>query len=138
MSIQDFIASAAGSLGEDEGKIQSATGGLLQLIQDQVEEGDFHDLLSALPGASSLLGGASGGKSGDGLLGGLAGMASSALGGKLGSSVGVLQLLGKSGLDSGQIGPFVSLFFGFMKQKGSSDLVGKILGKIPELAKLAG
>jgi hypothetical protein len=137
VSIQDFIKSAAENLGEDEGKMESATGGLLKLIQDQAGEGDFQELLSALPGASSLLSGDAG-DGGGGLMGGLAGMAASALGGKASSSLGVLQVLGKSGLDTGQIGPFVSLFFGFLKQKGSGELVGRILGKIPELAKLAG
>ena len=50
----------------------------------------------------------------------------------------MLQLIGKSGLSSGDAGKLVSLFFGFLKQKGSAALVQKILGGVPELAKLAG
>jgi len=142
LSIQDFIEMAAQNLGAEKPKVESATGGLLQMIEKQVSGGDFQELLGVLPGASSLLSkaksGETGSPAGGGLLGGLAGAAASALGGKAGASLGVLELIGKSGLSSGDSGKLVSLFFRFLKQKGSATLVQKILGSAPELAKLAG
>jgi hypothetical protein len=66
------------------------------------------------------------------------GKASSMLGGKGGAALGALATLQQSGLDAQKAGSFVSMFFNFAKSKIGGDVVARVLGKMPELAKLAG
>ena len=69
-------------------------------------------------------------------LGGLGAMASSLLGDKVGGLVKSLSSLGDVGLSADKLAPFVSLLFGFLREKGGSELIGRVLGKVPELAKM--
>ncbi len=137
--IQEFIQQATKGLGIDESSAKSATGGILKLIQDQADGNDSQELFGKLPGALELMrgaGSASGAASSG--LGGLASAASSLVGGKLGGAMGVFAMLQKSGLSGDQAGSFASMFFKFAQSKVGGDLVGRILGKIPELQKLVG
>ena len=138
--IMDFVKMAAGTLGQSEGATQSATGALLGAIQQKAEPGDFQQLLGALPGASGLLGkaGGGGGTASGGLLGGVLSQASSALGGNLGQSLGILSAVQGSGFSMDKIGPLVKLFLNFAKSNAGEGLVQKLMGQVPELAKLAG
>ena len=141
--MQDFIQMATAKLGGDESSIKSATGGLLGMIGKQLGEGDFKQLLDKFPGADALLAGpaadaASPGSEGGGLLSGVVGSLSSALGGKLGGLLGGASALKDSGLSADKIGPFVETFIGYVREKGGSGLVDKVLGKVAELAKLLG
>ena len=132
--MQDFIKMVVDNLGTDEKTARSATGGLLGLIQQHADKSDADELMGKLPGASDLLKESSGG--GGGLLGGIASQLGSAIGGSAGSALSVAGVLQGSGLDSGMIGKFVPLFINFAKQKAGQELVGRLLSKIPELAKL--
>lgn len=133
--MQDFIKIVVDNLGTDEKTAKSATGGLLGLIQQHADKADADELMGKLPGAADLLTQTSGG--GGGLLGGITSQLGSALGGGAGTALSVAGVLGGSGLDSGIFGKFVSLFLTFAKQKAGQELIGRLLGKIPELAKLA-
>jgi len=132
--MQDFIKMATDQLGLSESNARSATGGLLGLLQQHGDKQDSQELIDKLPGASDLLKQGGGG----GLLGGLAGGLGSAIGGNVGGALGIAGALKGLGLDTDKLGPFISLFFSFAKQKAGADLIGRLLGKIPELAKLAG
>jgi hypothetical protein len=133
--MQDFIKMVVDNLGTDEKTARSATGGLLGLIQKHADKSDADELMGKLPGAADLLKEAAGG--GGGLLGGIASQLGSAIGGSAGSALSVAGVLKGSGLDSGMIGQFVTLFFNFAKQKAGQELIGRLLSKIPDLAKLA-
>lgn len=140
-SIQDFITSAASSLGTSEDSTRAATGTILQSLQQASGEADFQQLVDKIPGASGLLGGEEPTDTGGGLgggLGGALGQAASALGGGLGSTAGLLGSLQGSGLGADKLGPLVNLFMEFAKSKAGPDLVTRLLAKVPELAKLAG
>lgn len=133
--MQDFIKMVVDNLGTNEQTARSATGGLLGLIQQHADKSDADELIGKLPGAADLLKETSGG--GGGLLGGIASQLGSAIGGGAGSALSVAGVLQGSGLDSGMIGKFVPLFFNFAKQKAGQELIGRLLSKIPHLAKLA-
>lgn len=129
--MNEFIQLAAKQLGVSEDTSKSATGGMLGLLKDKLDGGDFSQLVNALPGAEALV--PSGAKAGaQGAIGGLMGAVSGALGGG-GGSLGALAQLASTGLKMDQIGTFASLFLGFVKSKAGQDLVAKILGSIPEL-----
>jgi len=140
-SIQDFITQAAGNPGVSESSASSTTGGLLDLIKNQVADADGQEFVAKIPGAASLMAQApqaAEASEGGGLMGGLMGKAGNMLGGNVGSALGVMGLFKQSGLNGDQAGSFVSMFFNFAKSKAGNDLVGKVLGQIPELKKLLG
>lgn len=142
--IQEFIQMATQNLGTSESTTQSATGTILNLIQQNAAGGDFQQLLGGLTGAEGLMsaasaatGGADAGGSG-GLLGGLLGKISSLFGGQAGGALGLLTQLQQSGLSADQVGPLASMFVGFAKEKVGGDVVDNLLGKVPELKNLVG
>ena len=138
-SIQDFIQAAGQKVGVNEDSARTATGGLLQMIQKQVGDGEFSQLTSKIPGAADVLKAAPGESKGvGGLAGGLMDKVGGSLGGKLAGAASVMALFKKSGIDSGQAGNFVSMFFDFAKNKAGADLVGQILDKLPDVKKLLG
>ena len=142
--IQDFIQSAASSLGVGEDVVGKATGGLLGALKDNVDGGDFSELLGKVSGAEGLISGSSGGGGIGGMLGGLAGgggiggmlgAATSALGGG-GGGLGALASLAGSGLSADKIGPLASLFMKFVKSSAGEALVSKLLSQMPDLKNL--
>jgi hypothetical protein len=135
--MQEFIQSAAQSIGVSGEATKSATGGLLNLIKKQAGQGDFDRLLGNLPGADAVASAASDSGS-TSMLGGIGKALGGALGGKLSGSASVLGVFEKSGLDLGQAGQLASMFFNFAKGKAGSELIDQILGKMPEIKKLLG
>ena len=141
-AIDQFTQSAVGDLGVSEGAAKSAVGSILGEVQGKADANDFSQLMANIPGAEGLIGQAAGaasggGDAGGGLMGGLSSVGTM-LGGGSGSALGLLGALGSSGLSTDQLGPFVSKFIGFAKESAGQALIGKILGKVPELAKLVG
>ena len=141
-AIDQFIQSITGDLGVSEGAAKSGVGAILTAVQGQADSNDFKQLLTSIPGAEGLVGQASSAAagssdSGGGLMSGL-GSVGSMLGGGSGGAMGLIGALTSGGLSSAQLGPFVSKFVGFAKESAGEGLVSKILGKIPELAKLVG
>ena len=51
-------------------------------------------------------------------------------------ALGALAMLQGSGLDMSKLSQFVPMFFTFAKGKAGNELVGRVLGKLPELAKM--
>ncbi len=138
--IMDFVQMAAQNLGQSEESTQSATAALLKGIGQKANGADFEQLLAAIPGAAGLAKPATApaGAAGGGMLSGLMGGASSMLGGDVGSTLGLLADIQKSGFGMDKAGDLVSLFLRFAKSNAGEALVGRLLGQVPELAKLAG
>ena len=141
--MQEFIQMAVKQLGISEGQASAATGGVLQLIQKHAAPADAQQLINGLPGAADLLqqapqvvGSGTGGGGGGGMLGGLMGKAATMVGGQGGAALGALAMFQQSGLDMSKAGGLASLFFNFAKTKVGPDVIGRVLGKLPELAKL--
>ncbi len=128
--MQEFIQLAVSQLGISENSAKTATGGVLEMVKDQVSDEDFGKLAGAVPGLSDMLGGGGGGG-----LGGLMGAASGMLGGKAGAAAGLLGMAKSSGLSMDQLGSFVPMLFGFLKGKAGDGVVTSILGQVPELKK---
>ena len=138
-SIQDFISSAASQIGASESATESATGAILQVLQNGADQGDFQQLLQKVPGAAGVLSKASsGGEEADGGLGGLLGSAASGLGGSLGAGAGILAMLQNSGLGSDKLGSLLPLLLQFLKSEAGEALVSRIFGSVPELKALMG
>ncbi|MFO0833084.1 MAG: DUF2780 domain-containing protein [Phycisphaerales bacterium] len=155
--MQDFINMAVKQLGISDGQAKSATGGLLNMVQQHAGGADFSKLLGNLPGAGDLmqqaagaagggggglggaLGGLMGGNKGGGL-GGLAAMASSALGKESGAGqvAGVVAMLSNSGISADKAGGFLRLFTDYLGSKGGGDVVKTLLSKAPQLQQLMG
>ena len=137
--MQEFINMAMQKFGTSEAETKSATGGLLNLIKDQVGGADTDELMSKIPGASAIADAAAGTSGGDGGgLGGMLGGAASALGGKLGAATGLMGILKGSGLGLDDAGGFVSMFTDYCRQQAGGDLVNRIVGQLPELKKFIG
>jgi hypothetical protein len=60
------------------------------------------------------------------------------LGGQAGGALGLVSLLSQSGLGASQATSFASMFVDYLKGKGGTDVVGKVLGQVPELKGLVG
>jgi len=134
-SLTDFIGQAAGSLGVSSDDATKATSGLLGMIQKEATDDDASSLMSALPGAMDLLSG-SGGKSGGGMMGNLMGAAGGLLGGKAGGALSLLGVFKDANMDTGQAASFAGMFVDYLTKNAGGDLVGRILGQVPELKKM--
>ena len=155
LKMQEFIKLAASQLGVPEETGSAATKGVLGMLKDGMDGGDFGSLTSALPGAADLLGGGEEAGGGLGALGGmlggalggggdagggLGGMLGGALGGALGDNpaLAAVMQLASSGLDKDQAGPFIQLFLNFVQQKAGDGLLEKVLAAVPALKALGG
>ncbi len=132
--MQDFLRSAAAKLGIGEDQAASATGGILDLIKDNADGGDVSEMLSKVPGASDLMGKASGGASG--MLGALGGMLGGDTGKSLGGALGLADVLSKSGLDASKLGGLLEMFQEYVKPLLGNDLVKRLLAKVPGIGDL--
>lgn len=162
--MQQFIDLATSQLGVSQETGSTATRGLLGMLSEQMDDGAFSQLTSALPGAEAflgggqesggglggMLGGALGGQSAGGGLGGMlggalgGGGAAGGLGGMLGGAMGgagglgAMMALASSGLEKEQLGTFVQLFFNYVKSEAGQEMVKKIIASVPQLAAFAG
>lgn len=135
--MQEFINMVSQQLEVSENTARSATGGILNLLQEKAGDSDVGELLSKLPGAETFVGSTDEpAATGGGMLGGLASAVGSALGGETGGMAGALAALQNSGLKSDQLGSFVTAFVQFAQEKAGSDLVNRLLDKIPEVKSL--
>lgn len=133
--MDEFIAMAVEKLGIGEDNAKSATGGIINLIKENLAAGDFAQLVEKLPGAEALASSATakGDADGGGMLGGLMGAASSMLGGKAGGALDLTSILSGAGLDLSSGQSFVTMLVEFVKGKVGDDLFSKIAEHVPAL-----
>lgn len=130
--MQDFIRDAAGSLGIGEDQVKGATGGLLDMVKEYADPGDLGAMLDKIPGAKDLMGSSGGGDAGGGILGALG----DAIGGDAGKMLGAADLLEKTGLDLDQLGALAGKLKDYIEPLLGSDLVKRLLEKVPVLGDL--
>lgn len=128
--MEEFIKMASQQLGIDEAGTRSATGGILNIVKEQIGEGDFSDMASKLPGLDGLLNAAPADTGGGG---GLLGAAASMLGGKAGAALDITKVLKGAGLDLDKGGPLIAMLVSFLKDKLGDSTVSKILEQVPGL-----
>ena len=134
-SVEEFISMVTKQLGIGESESRSATGGLLKMLKDQMDDDTFGSVMERLLGASGLLDAAESGEAGDsggggGLMGKLTSMAGGLLGGG-GGAAGLAKIVGDSGIGLDKAGGFLSAFIGFLKAKLGDEMFGKLAANIP-------
>lgn len=133
--MDEFIQLAVDNLGLSEDTARTATGGLLQSIQNQVGGEAARQLLLQLPGSEDLIESLAMEPT-DGESGGLISKMGTLFGGKVGAATGLVGILDETGLEVDKIVPFASLFVYYLKSQVSTELVERILRRLPELQKM--
>ena len=135
--MDEFIQMVTKQLGVSDETGKSATGGILKMIQDQIDGDLFAKVQEQLPGIQGLIGASENSGAaetgGGGLMGSLTSMAGSLLGGKAKGLADITAALSKSGLSLDKIPQFLSLLVGFLKDKLGNDLFASVAAKLPEL-----
>lgn len=132
--MQAFIDMAVSQLGIDAGDAQTATGGILSLVKEQLSGGEFSEIESAIPGAGDLVSQFTGGGSGaGGLLGKVTSMFGGNSGGALGGAAAIASILSKTNLDAGQLGGLGDLLVNFLKENAGELIGSKLSGFLPGL-----
>ena len=130
--MQQFIDMAVQQLGINAQDAQTATGGIMALLKEQLDGGQFSELAAAIPNADSLISQFSGSNSGGGLLA----MASSLLGGSggaLGGAATIAGILSKTNLDASQLSSFGDLLINYLKENIGDLASAKINDILPNL-----
>lgn len=135
--MDEFISMVTQQLGIGESESRSATGGILKMVKDQLDESTFGSLLEKIPGADALVGEAEAaeteGSGGGGLMGSLTSMAGSLMGGGDSGAAGIAKILGGSGIGLDKAGGFLTTLMAFLKDKLGDEMFGSIASKLPDL-----
>lgn len=135
--MEQFIALAAQKLGISEATARSATGAILQLLQNQMGQEESGELFSKLGGVGDLLSSGGEQQQSSSMMGGMMKMAGSLAGGQAGSALELTGKLKDSGLPPEQSGTLVTMLLDFIKQQAGGPWLEKILAQVPELKQLA-
>lgn len=133
--MDEFIQMISAQLGLNPDKGKAATGSILNLIKEQLDDQTFAQISAKLPGIQGLIGAGetSGSGQSGGMFGSLSSMAGSLLGGKAKAIAEVTATLTKHGLSVDKIPQYLSLLIEFLKAKLGNDLFAKVAAKLPEL-----
>lgn len=132
----DIISQLSSQLGIPTDQATAGAGAIMTLIKDQAPDGDFQELVQAVPDASNWIGKAAPGPGSGSGIGGMVGGLMGGLGG--GGAAGLIGLLGQSGISGGTAAKFLPLFLNLIKGQAGNALFGKILGAVPMLKEAAG
>lgn len=129
----DLINKLVAELGISEAQAKGGVGALLEFAKNKLAEGDFSQILAAIPGADGLLAkapaaeagaGAGAGGFGGGGFGGLLGGVAAVLGSD--TKLGGLAELGKKfsaiGLDASHLQKFAPMVLAFAKEHGGPQV----------------
>lgn len=141
--MDEILQQLVNQLGTHPGQTEVGAGALLNVIREHASQGDFDELLKAVPEASQWMGTATAAQTsaappgGGGLLGELGGL----IGGLSGSSGGIgglISSLSHSGLSAGALMQLVPALLALLQQRGGTDLVAKVAGSVPALQEVLG
>jgi len=135
--MQELIQMVMSQMGTSEEGATGAVGGIMGMIRDEADPDDFAELQQKVPGTEEVIQKAEAQEGGGGI-GGLLGGAASMVGGAGGGALDLMGILGKAGIDADQAGPLVGMVLNYLKSEAGQELVGRILGQVPQLARLAG
>ena len=134
--MDEFIQMISMQLGLSTDNGKAATGSVLSMIKDQLDEQTFAQISAKLPEIQGLIGAgkaSNGDAGGGGMLGSLTSMAGSLLGGKAKAIADVTSALTKHGLAVEKIPQYLSLLIEFLKGKLGNELFARVAAKLPEL-----
>jgi hypothetical protein len=109
-----LIGSLVDKLGVSEEQATGGSGAVFKEAKNNMDPGDYTQLLKAVPGIDSLISKAP-------QAGGLAGKASSLLGGSAGSMTGLTDSFSKLGLSPDMVNQFVPVILDFVQSEGGQQ-----------------
>lgn len=126
----ELIQQLTQNLQVDETQAKGGAGLIFKMAKEQLADGDFAQVASAVPAVNSLMTEApSGGKGIAGAIGGLAGAMGGGSGGQLANMAAVAGGFGQLGLNPGMASKFVPIILSFVQSKGG-DQVRNILAGV--------
>ena len=127
--MMELIQQLTSNLDVDENQAKGGAGLIFQLAQQQLGDGEFSQVASAVPGISDLIGAAPAGGGGlAGAIGGLAGAFGG--GGKVASLAALAGGFGQLGLNPTMVSQFVPIILSFVQNQGGDgvkDLLAQVL-----------
>jgi hypothetical protein len=147
--MDEILSQLTSSLGSHPGQTEVGAGALLNLIREHASQGDFDQLLKAVPEAAQWMNTASNvaaapqstpapGEPGAGLFGEIAGVIGSLSGNSAGGVGGLLSVLAHSGLSLETLTALVPQLLALLEQRGGSDLLQRIAASVPMLRDFLG
>lgn len=125
----ELIQQLTQNLQVDETQAQGGAGLIFKMAKEQLADGDFARVASAVPGVNNLIGSApSGGKGVAGAIGGLAGAMGGGSGGQLSNMAALAGGFGQLGLNPGMAGKFVPIILSFVQSKGGDSVKNILAG----------
>ena len=109
-----LIGSLVDKLGVTEDQATGGSGAVFKEAKNNMDPGDYSQLLNSVPGIDSLISAAP-------QSGGLAGQASSLLGGSAGSMTGLADSFSKLGLSPDMVNQFVPVILDFVQSEGGQQ-----------------
>ena len=126
----DLIQQLTQNLEVDETQAKGGAGLIFKMAQQQLSDGDFTQVASAIPGISSLIGEApSGGKGIAGAIGGLASAVGGGSGGQLSNMAALAGGFSQLGLNPGMASKFIPIILSFTQNRGGEG-VKNILARV--------
>lgn len=138
--MSDIISELAGQFGIPSAVAESAAGSVLKFVRQEAGNGDFQQLLAAVPQIQGWMAKADAGAAASGsggLLGQLGGLAAG-LGGEAGGIAGLLATLQHTGLKPEMIAQFAPALLQKLSAHVDPALIAKILESVPALKGLGG
>jgi hypothetical protein len=147
--MDEILSQLTSSLGSHPGQTEVGAGALMNLIREHASQGDFDQLLKAVPEAAQWMNTASNvaaapqstpapGEPGAGLFGEIAGVIGSLSGNSTGGVGGLLAVLAHSGLSLETLTALVPQLLALLEQRGGSALLQRIAASVPMLRDFLG
>ena len=125
----ELIQQLTQGLGVDETQATGGAGLIFKMAKEQLADGDFAQVASAVPNVSNLIGKApSGGKGIAGAIGGLAGAVGGGSGGQLANMAALAGGFGQLGLNPSLGSKFVPIILSFVQSKGGDQVKNILAG----------
>ena len=125
----DLIQQLTQNLQVDETQAKGGAGLIFKMAKEQLGDGEFAQVASAVPGISSLIGQApSGGKGIAGAIGGLAGAVGGGSGGQLSNIAALAGGFSQLGLNPGMASKFIPIILSFTQSKGGDGVKNILAG----------
>jgi len=132
-TMDEFIQLITKQMGISADDSRSATGSILKLIKDQLDDKTFSQLSDKLPGIQALVSSSQETAGSGGLLGSLTSLAGSMLGDKAKGVADITAALTKSGISLDKIPQYLTMLMDFLKSKLGNELFASVAAKLPEL-----
>lgn len=125
----ELIQQLTQNLQVDETQAKGGAGLIFKMAKEQLGDGEFAQVASAIPGVGNLIDDApSGGKGLAGAVGGLAGALGGGSGGQLSNMAAVAGGFSQLGLNPGMASKFIPIILSFTQSKGGDGVKNILAG----------